>query len=82
MRSVAPSSSNVLSLVPPKETQMGSGFAVCRFGHEAVDAHILSDHGSVLLLSFVTVSMDRNYLTGVERSGSVGPKMTNPVSLL
>jgi hypothetical protein len=61
LRSLAPESRNVLSLVSPKETQVGSGFAVCRSGHAAMDAHILSDHGNGLLLVRAMACMDRNY---------------------
>ena len=61
VRSLAAESSNVLSLVSPKETEVGSGFAVCRSCHAAMDAHILSDHGSILLFICPRASMDRNY---------------------
>ena len=35
--------------------------AVCRYGHAAMDAHILSDHGSMLLFVCAGADMDRNY---------------------
>ena len=60
LRGLAPESGNVLSLVSPKETQVGSGFAVCRSDHAAMDAHILSDHGNGLLRVCAMASMDRN----------------------
>lgn len=40
---------------------MDSGIAVCRYGHAALDAHILSGYGSILLLVCAGATMDRNY---------------------
>jgi len=40
---------------------VGSGFAACRYGYAALDAYILSDHGTILLLGRARASMGRNY---------------------
>ena len=58
LRRVARKSRDVLPLVSPQEAEVGSGVAVRRSGHEAMDAHLHADPGSMLLPGRAMARMD------------------------